>query len=296
MQTDQAEEIMATVRGFERLLGVRICLSDYTGRFARYLDPDVSFHSNRFCQCVKDSTRVRHLCARFDNQIVPAELRQRGAPFWKCCYSGVVELVLPLKAGDVIVGSAAWGQFRLANKQTHRPVPLVEAPGLVGVLRRRENRHLWEALPILDRSHSEALMSVGQAFAARIEQLIARSLPDSGQAANRQRRILAYLGRNFNRPLSLEDLAREIHLSVSRTGEVVREAFGKPFVEVLQDERLRHAEDLLAHTSFPVLEVAVRCGYADPAYFHRVFRRRKGQTPRAFRLSRQRRADAVREV
>jgi AraC-like DNA-binding protein len=58
------------------------------------------------------------------------------------------------------------------------------------------------------------------------------------------------------------------------------------FVETLGRVRLDRACEMLAHRRFAQLqigEIAWRCGYADPSYFARVFRRRFGMGPRDWR-------------
>ncbi|MBM6699189.1 helix-turn-helix transcriptional regulator [Bifidobacterium pullorum subsp. saeculare] len=50
-------------------------------------------------------------------------------------------------------------------------------------------------------------------------------------------------------------------------------------------DRMSHACDLLGSTALPVTQVAAECGYADPRYFMRVFKRRMGVTPTRYRDS-----------
>ena len=47
--------------------------------------------------------------------------------------------------------------------------------------------------------------------------------------------------------------------------------------------RLEHARDLLANTDLSVAIVGDACGYPDPNYFARLFRRHEGVTPGGYR-------------
>lgn len=60
-------------------------------------------------------------------------------------------------------------------------------------------------------------------------------------------------------------------------------AHGMPPADYLADLRVRNALSLLHSTTLPVAEIARRCGFADPAYFARLVRRRTGRSPRVFR-------------
>ncbi len=67
-----------------------------------------------------------------------------------------------------------------------------------------------------------------------------------------------------------------------------REVTGKSPVQYLQDVRIRHAKQLLREKSrlhLSVNEIALMCGYYDPAYFCRSFQKLTGMTPSAFSRS-----------
>jgi transcriptional regulator GlxA family with amidase domain len=57
-----------------------------------------------------------------------------------------------------------------------------------------------------------------------------------------------------------------------------------PPAEFVLRERLRRAARLLASHALPVKEVSALCGFADPNYFAKAFRRLFGTSPTAFRI------------
>jgi AraC-like DNA-binding protein/mannose-6-phosphate isomerase-like protein (cupin superfamily) len=73
------------------------------------------------------------------------------------------------------------------------------------------------------------------------------------------------------------------HLSRS-----MRSAYGKTPTDFVADLRLEHAASLLAATSEPVAEIALRCGFASQSYFTRCFSAAHHLSPRAFRHRAQR--------
>ncbi len=94
---------------------------------------------------------------------------------------------------------------------------------------------------------------------------------------------LRYLGNHLNEALSLDLLAAQASLSVSRFAHLFKEQLGVTPIRYLEQERLRRAADLLVVTSKPIAEISEEVGIPDPVYFTRLFKRHFKNTPRAFR-------------
>lgn len=58
--------------------------------------------------------------------------------------------------------------------------------------------------------------------------------------------------------------------------------------DFVADLRLEHAASLLAATTAPIAEIAVRCGFSSQSYFTRCFTAAHAMSPRAFRHQAQR--------
>lgn len=105
------------------------------------------------------------------------------------------------------------------------------------------------------------------------------------QAASRLGDCVEYLNRHYQESLSVDELARMSHLSVSRFMNVFKVEQGVTPVQYLRRLRIEQACALLGATDLPIGEIAYACGYDDPLYFCRVFRRHKGQSPTQYRQS-----------
>jgi transcriptional regulator GlxA family with amidase domain len=62
-----------------------------------------------------------------------------------------------------------------------------------------------------------------------------------------------------------------------------RNAAGIPLIEYLQNLRVEHGKRLLETTDLPVEEISAASGYSDASFFRRLFQRRVGLTPGAYR-------------
>lgn len=99
--------------------------------------------------------------------------------------------------------------------------------------------------------------------------------------------ILVAAGRLLDgvRPLSLADVAAELHLSPGYLTTALRERTGRTVQDWIVERRMAEARRLLLATELPMGEVAVRVGYPDPGYFGRVFRHVHGVSPTGWRAA-----------
>lgn len=95
--------------------------------------------------------------------------------------------------------------------------------------------------------------------------------------------VLQALARDAFLPLSVAEHAARHGMSPAGLRGAVRRGAGCSPKDYLLGIRLGRAKELLAATELPVAAVARRVGYADPAYFSRLFTRRVGIAPVRFR-------------
>lgn len=102
------------------------------------------------------------------------------------------------------------------------------------------------------------------------------------------RQVLRRIETDFADPeLSPEGLAAELGIS-KRYLQQLLAGSGTSFVQELTATRLDRASDMLSDpraSGLSVGEIAFRCGFLDPGYFARAFRKRFGRTPSDWRGS-----------
>lgn len=104
------------------------------------------------------------------------------------------------------------------------------------------------------------------------------------QRARRLGTLLDFLGRAYDRKLSVADAADMVGMSESRFMRYFRAASGMTFVSYLTHIRLTHATRLLRETDLNIGEIAGAVGFRDQSYFDRQFRAEFAVTPRDYRL------------
>lgn len=103
-----------------------------------------------------------------------------------------------------------------------------------------------------------------------------------GKEELRRQQILSYLHSHY-RTATLSELAARIYLTPPYLSRVITETFGKGFKELLLEERIRIAEELLLSSDLPISSIIRTVGYENESYFHRAFKRITGTTPQGFR-------------
>ena len=88
---------------------------------------------------------------------------------------------------------------------------------------------------------------------------------------------------NLHEPLTLDAMAADIGIGACRFARHFKRSFGVAPYAYVVERRLARAWRLLAETAQPVKSVAAACGFCDQAHLTRLFARRFGTTPAAFR-------------
>jgi len=96
-------------------------------------------------------------------------------------------------------------------------------------------------------------------------------------------RIQDYMQRHCDQALPLLRVATEFGMSTRNLGRRFRTATGISPATYLRRQRLVLAQELLRTSNLPVREVALRCGYSNPAHFSALFRQHSGESPGEYR-------------
>jgi AraC-like DNA-binding protein len=96
-------------------------------------------------------------------------------------------------------------------------------------------------------------------------------------------KVFEYIERNYGQPITLAEIAALLPVSVSYMQRMFKQATGQSFTEYIQNLRVRKCCELLRQTAMSVKEIAAKAGYRDMKFFHELFRKKTGLTPRAYR-------------
>lgn len=111
-------------------------------------------------------------------------------------------------------------------------------------------------------------------------------LGQSLERGERQRRLphsVAYIREHFTEEIDKDTLAAMDGLCGTQYHAVFRKVMGRTPAAYITFLRMMKARELLQDLDMPISEVARECGYDDPLYFSRVFRRTVGVSPSDYR-------------
>lgn len=96
-------------------------------------------------------------------------------------------------------------------------------------------------------------------------------------------RFLEAVDRDFRTQRKITHYARAAGVSPSHLSHLVRDRLGRSVGEVVRARVLLEARRRLLHSDLSIREIAEECGFDDPSYFVKYFRRNVGETPGAYR-------------
>jgi AraC-like DNA-binding protein len=108
-------------------------------------------------------------------------------------------------------------------------------------------------------------------------------LQRGGLAPWQARRVASYVADHLGTRIRTTDLAEVAQLSASHFTRAFKETFGETPLGYVSRQRMRYAQDLMLRSGECLSQIALTCGHCDQSHFTRVFRRKVGMSPRAWR-------------
>lgn len=130
---------------------------------------------------------------------------------------------------------------------------------------------------------SNTLQELQQACAAIVME--ACTLLDTFKLSEAEETVnyaLAYIGEHLDANLTVNAVAKQVHLSSSYFASLFKKVTGLTFIQHITQERLKKAKSMLIEGK-QIQEIALALGYEERRYFSDVFKKHTGMTPSEFR-------------
>lgn len=255
-------EFREVLRSYHTASGLNISMRCWTdalsGLDGKTLIPhEFYLHTTTFCLGVKRTQNEQ--CKICDLRDAPRECKPEIPVFIRTCHAGADEVLIPLYRNQALIGLVYLGQFRRTAKGP-------------------------QTLEWYTEDKQQEQLSLARTLRSYMLELIERIATEKRKAADDMtQRILNFVEKNLASGAGLPDLAKALGLSVSRTRHLVVEKTKRPYRQLLEEQRLYRAQELLGSTNGKITWVARQVGFTDGNYFSRYFRSKIGKTPGEYR-------------
>lgn len=99
------------------------------------------------------------------------------------------------------------------------------------------------------------------------------------------REALQFMEQRFAEKLTLQDVADHCYVSQWHLSKLLNRHMEKSFYDLLNEIRIRRAQQLLADPKLKIGDIGERVGYCDPGHFARTFKKFTGMSANEYRNS-----------
>ena len=94
-----------------------------------------------------------------------------------------------------------------------------------------------------------------------------------------------YIRINFDRAITTNQVAKALGYNADYLGRIYRKVYGCTLTDAIHHQRINKACDFLLDSNLSIEQIAQKCGFKDPDYFRRIFRRQMRISPGEYRTA-----------
>lgn len=143
---------------------------------------------------------------------------------------------------------------------------------------------IWTILNKQPNKRSINQVTMGLLFLQLMNQIERLETDESDEKQHFMMTVLSYIEQNY-RDGELSQLAGQLHYDLYWMSKEIKKQTGKTYTDLVQEKRLSRAAYLLKYTTMSVMDIGMAVGYENVSYFHRLFQKQFGVTPRKYRIN-----------
>lgn len=101
--------------------------------------------------------------------------------------------------------------------------------------------------------------------------------------SRRIEKVYNYMLENYSRKISLSEVAELVGMTEVSFSRFFKKRTSRSFIDSLNEIRLGYATRMLIDTTTSIAEICFSCGFNNISNFNRIFKKKKGCTPKEFR-------------
>jgi transcriptional regulator GlxA family with amidase domain len=95
--------------------------------------------------------------------------------------------------------------------------------------------------------------------------------------------IFKHINSNFQRQISLEEIADKVSMTVPAFCRYFKKATGKTFTKLVNEYRIVHATKLLSESQTSITDICFECGFNNFSHFNKLFKEFTGKSASKYR-------------
>ncbi len=97
------------------------------------------------------------------------------------------------------------------------------------------------------------------------------------------RKAISYIRNNYTNKVTVEMISKELGVSNGYLQKLIKDETGKTLFEIVNNYRIEKAKLLINSTTFPLIDIAIECGFNNRQNFYHIFKNIVGMSPQEFR-------------
>ncbi len=98
----------------------------------------------------------------------------------------------------------------------------------------------------------------------------------------RIRKVFEYVNKNYSQTIQSKTIATQLGLTTNSFCRMFKSATNRSFIGFLNEFRIKKAQEYFDNKNTSVSEVLYKCGFNDPSYFCKQFRKHTGVSPSTY--------------
>lgn len=267
------EQLWKLLHDFDSVTGIRITYFLPNGE--KYISSNKIETDSSLCKAIKSNTSLCEKCGKCDQEAIEKARRSRKMMMYQC-HAGVNECVYPVIWQERILGFLMIGQVRYPQDNPETIIDKLHQ-NTQEEIDDEQMKTLFYQLPIVDPEKMEAVARMMQAVACYtylngyIRYVVPKMIAQ----------IEEYIEMHLDESISLDDISGTLFISKSKLCHIVREEMNMSVVQMIQTKRINRIKELLSDGK-TLVAASQACGYNDPSYCSRVFKKITGISPREY--------------
>ena len=225
---------------------------------------------DRFCHRLLGSTDGADKCRQSDLTLLK-RCAETGLPQSHICHAGLLDTAVPIIKDSMIVGYLIIGRVRPSREFNEDVAKRLSWSDI----NTKELQDSYESLAYFTQEQLKSLVNL--IISTFIDNAITVEYTDTLSAA------VEYIDNNLHRQITVSELCAKCFVSKNQLYSAFRDNLGTTIKEYIVARKLEKAKQLLVDTDRPIVEISEAVAVGEYSYFCKLFKKKTGMTPKAFR-------------